>query len=383
MKVKEFSAITKLMDEGVQKELDLETKVWNERLYRSAPYKDGKLDRFPLSPSQIGKCGLALARNLSHYLGIADYPRANTAISPRVSRIFARGHLLEAALIADLEKFTPLKIEEQQKKLKLFSLAENVSVVGSIDGLAVHEVPSKDEYKGETTKVLLDFKSKGSFYSANFTDSISQFFQELKQTGLVEELHENCFYITNAKGLFDLISLDEFFVDYLLQLNAYAFGLRDEGIKVDFVSLYYENKNSCANYEVRWTPHIALFDYAKTKFQFVYDTVTTKGAEEVPKEFALGSARCRLCDYNEMCWGKYEPKNDAQKGKFVGQLDPNLDKTLQGTFTDTIRNEKVVEEVLTYMSQKELTHIKLDNGLTYERKFLKSPKPHYELRLTK
>ena len=375
MKVKEFSPIIKLMDEGVQKELDLETKVWNERLYKEAPYKGGKLDRFPLSPSQIGKCGLALARNLSHYMGLSDYPRANDAISPRVSRIFARGHLLESALISDLEKFTPLKIDEQQKKLELFSLAENVSVVGSIDGIAVHDV--------EGVKVLLDFKSKGSFYSANFTDSISQFFKELMQTGLVEEPYENCFYITNAKKLFDIISLDEFFVDYLLQLNAYAFGLLPEGVKVDFVSLYYENKNSCANYEVRWTPSLELFEYAKKKFQFIYDTVTTKGAEEVPKEFALGSARCRLCDYNEMCWGKYEPKTDSQKGKFVGQLAANLDKTLQGTFIDTIRNEKVVEEVLTYMSQKELTHIKLDNGLTYERKFLKSPKPHYELRLTK
>src|SRR5690606_25655808 len=113
------------------------------------------------------------------------------------------------------------------------------------------------------TKILSDIKSKGAFYSAGFKDSIDKFFQEMKQTGLVEEIYENCFYITNAKGLFDIISLDEFFVDYLLQLNAYAFALREKGTKVDFVSLYYENKNTCANYEVRWTPHQALFDYAK------------------------------------------------------------------------------------------------------------------------
>lgn len=364
------------MDEGVQKELDLETKVWNERLFTEAPYKGGKLDRFPLSPSQIGKCGLALARNLSHYMGISNYPRAADSISPRVARIFARGHLLEDALIADLEKFTPLKIQEQQKRLKLFQLDKDRFVEGNIDGLAVHDI--------DGVKVLLDFKSKGAFYSSNFTDSISQFFQELKQTGLVEELNETCFYITDAKGLFDLISLDEFFVDYLLQLNAYAFGMRDEGIKVDFVSLYYENKNSCANYEVRWVPSFSLFEYAQKKFKFIYNTVLKEGAEAVPKEFALGSGRCRLCDYNTLCWGKYEPKTDAQKGKIIGAVDKDLEDKIMHCLAVAgsigVKNE---EEALTIMSNKDYSHIRFSNGLVYERKWLKSPKPHFELRLSK
>lgn len=376
MKVKEFPAINFLMDTGLKEEIKLEAKVWNERLYQKKPYKGGELDRFPLSPSQIGKCGLALARNVAHYLGLADYPRTEEYLEPRVKRIFGRGHLLEDGLLKDIAKYTPLKVTEQQKRLKLFQLDKNRWVEGNIDSLFL--------YEQDGTKILGDIKSKGAYYSAGFTDSISQFFQELKQTGLVEELYENCFYITNAKGLFDIISLDEFFVDYLLQLNSYAFALRDEGIKVDFVSLYYENKNTCANYEVRWVPHQALFDFAKAKFQFIYDTVTTKGAEAVPKEFALGSARCRLCDYNEMCWGKYEPKNDAQKGKIVTKLEDEgiLKRVRRAMEAAAVLGKKNEDEILVLMQQKDATHIQIDD-MMFERKFLKSPKPHYELRQVK
>lgn len=360
MKAKEFPSLVKLMDEGVQKVIDNETADWNERK---------NLERFPLSPSQIGKCGLALARNLSHYLGLGNYPRANDSIQPRTRRIFARGDLLEDALIADMGSHAKLRVESQQTRVRLFPLSREHAVEGNIDGILVAP---------DGTRILVDFKSKGAFYSANFSDSIQQFFREMRTTGLVEEFHENSFFITDPKALFDTISLDEFFVDYLLQLNAYAFA---EGVKVDFVALYYENKNTCANYEVRWVPHQALFDYAKTKFQYIYDTTRTQGAEAVPKEFGLGTSRCRLCEYNERCYGKYEPKPPV--GRNVGTLPDVLDRALRAVQRDHHVAARVEEDALRVMEQKGLTHITTSDGLTYERKFLKSPKPHYELRLSK
>lgn len=374
MNIKEFPCITDMMDKGVKEEIALETKVWNERLYKEAPYKGGELDRFPLSPSQIGKCGLALARNLSHYLGLADYPRSEDSLEPRVKRIFARGHLLESALISDLEKFTPLKIQGQQQRVKLFPLEKGVHVEGSIDGLAV--------YQDANTTVLVDFKSKGAFYSSGFKDSIDQFFQELKQTGLVDQIGETAFLITDVKQLFDVISLDDFFVDYLLQLNSYAFAVHAEDvkkpIKVDFVSLYYENKNTCANYEIRWQPHPALFEYAQKKFRYIYNTVKEKGAEAVPKEFALGSARCRLCDYNEMCWGKYEPKTAAQRGKIFVNVPPELELAYMESLAGSAALEKYQQEIIKAMGD-EGTHVTIGQ-MTFEKKWYKTPKPHYELK---
>lgn len=359
-KVREFPPLTKLMDEGIQKEIDDEIQRWNTRT---------NIERFPLSPSQGGKCALALARNLAHYLGVADYPRTRESLQPRTKRIFSRGDLLEDALIADINKFTPLKITEGQRRVKLFTLSPEHAIEGAIDGIAVHEQ--------DGTRILVDFKSKGAFYSAGFTDSISEFFIGLRSTGLVEEIAPNSFLITDAKALFDVLSLDDFFVDYLLQLNSYAFA---EGVNVDFVALYYENKNTCANYEVRWTPNKELFEYVRSKFQYVYETVRTAGPERVPKEFALGSTRCRLCEHNERCWGKYNPQPSS---RVVGKLDEGLDRAFRAAERENHVVDKVKEAVLTFMMKNDLTHIQTSDGLIYERKFLKSPKPHFELRLSK
>lgn len=350
------------MDQGLQKEIEIENKIWNERLYRQEPYKGGKLDRFPLSPSQIGKCALALGRNVSHYLGIADYPRGAGSTTPRLQRVFARGHLLEEALVEDFEKQAGLKVQDRQKEVVLLTLPDGRRIKGNIDGNVYHD----------GMKVTVDFKSKGARYAGNFADSIQQFFEEMKETGLVEEFNENAYFITDPKGLFHRLSLDEFFVDYLLQLNSY--GVVENS---DYVTLYYENKNTCANYEVKWEPNAYLFEYAVRKLRYIYTQVTTAGAESIQKEYQLGSARCRLCEYNELCYGAYTPPVSKVSGILPADLESFY---LNATRRDVQRSE---EEVLKYMQEKDLTHVELSNGTTYERKWLKTPKPHYELRLTK
>ena len=41
LSINDFPPIVGMMDIGVQKEIDLEAKVWNERLYLKEPYKGG------------------------------------------------------------------------------------------------------------------------------------------------------------------------------------------------------------------------------------------------------------------------------------------------------------------------------------------------------
>lgn len=363
--IKTFPSIVGLMDEGLQKEIDLETEQWNTRQWEGTP-----VDRFPLSSSQIGKCSLALGRNLSHYLGIADYPRNNTSFVPRTKRIYARGHAIEALLIEDMEKYTGAKIIDQQKIVTLFTLPDGREIKGSIDGIAEFE---------DGTRVLLDYKSKGARHSAGFNDSIDQFFAEMRETGYVEAVADNAFAITDVDGFFNIISFNDFFVDYLLQLNSYG-----SVENCDFVSLYYENKNTCANYEVRWKPSRTLFDFTKDKFTYIYNTVKESGAEAIPKEFALGSARCRFCEHNARCWGEYTPKTDAQRGIFIGDLLPELDQALREGRHNVLAASRAEEDILNYMAKEELTHIETSEGLKYERKFY-NPKtgPYYKLRLVK
>lgn len=384
--------LTGLMDEGVSKVAKHEINVWNKRLFKKYP----EYDRFPLSPSQIGKCGLALARNLAHYTGMANYPKHEDDLPPRLFRIFKRGHLLESALIDDFKEYTDIKIVHQQTEVAMFEVGKH-TIKGSIDAIGVYP---------DGTTFLMDFKSKGAFYSASFGDSIGQFFSELQQTGLVEELSENAYLITDVYALFKIVSLDDFFADYLLQLNSYAFAekFKKPGSKtflpmskdpilkngLDFVCLYYENKNTCANYEVRWKPDKRLFDFARDKFNFIHDKTVKhvkKGDVElrlqIPGEFQLGSTRCKLCEWNKLCHGEFDPSTKVSKYN-AGKLPEDLDTDLVEVMKDVAMSTRIEEDVLTYMAKHEMTHIHTSDGLCYERwQGMNKGTPYYKLKLSR
>lgn len=365
--LRSFPPITKQVDEGIEREIVKEFEEYNNRT--------GK--RYPLSPSGIGKCGLKLARDVAHYHGLADYRRLEGSRTPKLQRIFSRGHLLESALIGDLEKYTDMRVDLRQQRVHLFDVnwgdGKRVNAIeGDIDGLMV--------CKKSGFKILTDFKSKGAYYSAGFNDSIGEFFGNMLETGLVEDIGSNCYLIKDVNALFNVLPMDDFFVDYLLQLNSYAFSDWFRRIGIDGVALYYENKNTCANYEVRWKPDEKLFEYARNKFQYIYSTVMSKGAEAVPREFVQGSTRCKLCDYNELCNGKSDYKGQP---RISGTLPSKLETSYRETVLTQRKLEKTEGEILLEMERKGLTHIETSDGLVYEKKFLKSPKPHFELRLVK
>jgi hypothetical protein len=366
IELKDIPPITKLVDDGIEKEIKDEFERWNTRNH---------IERYPLSPSGIGKCALKLARDLAHYHGLGDYPRSAESRTAKLQRVFSRGHLLEKALIEDVEKYTTLKVKQTQQRVHLFDVTagEKVQAIeGDIDGLVV--------FKDHGARILIDFKSKGAYYSAGFNDSISEFFENLRETGLVDELGHNSYIIKDVYELFKILPLDDFFVDYLHQLNSYAFSDWFRRVGVDGVALYYENKNTCQNYEVRWKPSLKLFQLAKDKYQYIYSTVQTAGAEKVEREFGPGSTRCRLCEYNELCNGKFEGRPNDKK---YGKVDEVLENSYKQAVLDVMNRDKLEEKILLEMEKKGLTHFTTSGGITYERKFLKSPKPHYELRLAK
>lgn len=361
MSLREFPPITRLVDAGIQKEVEAELAEWNER----------RADRYPLSPSTIGRCALKLARDVGHFHGKVTHLRTLDSRPPRLQRVFARGTALEDALVGDIEKYTSLKLKQRQQRVHLFNVMHGKIVrpiEGDVDGLIV--------CKDSGVKILTDFKSKGAYYSSGFNDSISEFFGKLLETGLVEDLGDNCYHVGDIKNLFDTLPLDDFFSDYILQLNSYAFSDWFRRIGVDGVALYYENKNTCAHYEIRWVPDERLFEFAKNKFQYIFSTVMSDGPEAVEREFPAGSAKCRLCEYNTQCNGVYEPKT----AKVYGQVDPALTEDWMKVVAMKAKGDRVEQDILMAMEKAGLTHIRV-GATTYEKKFLKSPKPHFELRL--
>lgn len=381
MKIDDVSILDQI-EAGMEKEINEEIKVWNDRLFKTEEYKGTDYDRFPLSPSQGGRCSLALGRDVSHVIGRGNYPKLRDDFKFRTQRIFARGHVLESAMVDDIEKYTDYKLEKQAR-LRIFKLGthpdtgEEVWCEGNSDGLAI------DERNG--VKILLDFKSKGARYSSAFSDTIQEMFQDMRKTGLVTEVRENEFKITDVKKLFDVLPLSDFFVDYLLQLNAYAFGYKDAGTKVDFVGLFYENKNTSAYYVIKWVPSLELFNFMKKKYQYIWDMAVQGKQEDIPKEFTYGSARCFLCRYKGLCYDEklVKASSDPAKATETGSLTDTLDKAFTAGLLEQKIIEKAHEAALTYMQQNDLRYIVLKNGLKFERKFLKSPKPHHELRMVK
>ncbi|UOF79060.1 hypothetical protein [Caudoviricetes sp.] len=372
-----FTPITAKVDAGIQEEVRKEITAYNER----------KTDRYPLSPSTIGKCALKLARDVAHYHGIQEYPRTDR--TSKLHRVFKRGETLESSLIDDIEKWTDLKVGLRQQRVHLFDVSFTtykesqiidkvltMPIEGNIDALITDT---------DGTKILVDFKSKGAYYSAGFGDSIMEFFMGLVQTGLVEERDNKCFFITDVVALNKLLPQDDFVVDYLLQLNAYAFSDWFTAHPVDYVALYYENKNTCENYELRWVPDKLLFKYAKEKLQYIFETTMAEGPEAVKREFDFGSARCRLCEYNELCWGKNPGKTSDKVMASASEFE-NVTEAYntykEGLNQEAVKN-KAEQEILLLMGEKGITHMQMPDGLNYERRFFKSPKPHYELRLVK
>lgn len=380
---KECGSLVSDMDAGLQNEINEEVKVWNERLYKTT-HKGTPLDRFPLSPSQLGKCALALGRSVSHYIGLADYPRTEAYLQPRVKRIFNRGFLLEDTLIKDFEKYTQWEITDQQRRVRLpIVLAEGKRYIeGSLDGIAVN--------KEDGTRILLDFKSKGAFYSGGFNDSIQETFQNYRETGLVSESFPNTFLISDAWAFFNVMDLEDFFVDYLLQLNSYAFAEdveTGEKIQVDFCALFYENKNSCQNYELRWKPDKRLIEFAEEKMTFIYKQARKSFVEKkesdlpfdeilmtnIPKEFALGSARCKLCDFKDLCYGEYDPSTKPASHK-MAELDTVIVDKFEKAVEDEVAASRAKQEILKEMAQQDATHFMTSDGMCYERRWYKGEK---------
>ena len=126
------------------------------------------------------------------------------------------------------------------------------------------------------------------------------------------------------------------------------------------------------------------------------DNVNSNTIEKIDKPYELGTAKCGFCPYRAACW----PETDALKDHFATwpkktwpkktEWLAGLGTTLEAMFADRIElNDKkdllssLEERILIVMENNKLYKIQLANGDVFLRKFLKTPRPHYELRRSK
>lgn len=354
--------------------------------------KDSERPRsFPLRPSAAGHCSRKLAYDLMEYRGKQTYSK--DLFSPAVYRLLNLGHSVEYSALQNFKLVEDLQVKYKQQAVTLFRLEdvnkkEQELIEGSVDAVFVLDSPE------EKYKAVVDIKSaKDSFHKA-FTTKWESTLDKFKSMSTVETISDTAFYIDSLPAFLEE-NRDPFLADNLYQLNLYACSNFMKIRGIDHAVIYKYGKNDSRHYELRFRPSDAIAEQIEKKFNDINQKVAKDQPEKVVKDYNLGSARCAFCPYQKQCW----PEVDANKAFFnklkgkepvevrqLGDLGNEIERCLS-TLTDmepsVDKRDSFKEQVVNFLLENKVYYFKLDNGRVYELKFLKSPKPHYELRASK
>lgn len=350
--------------------------------------KKGKFRGSPLRPSSAGYCARRLAYAYHEYKGNAYYDKEPK--TPELWRLLELGHAVE---FTTLKHFHLLKTFSQKYKQQALSLFEIVS--GDDKNFQREIVEGSCDFVlwNEKTRGIGDVKSKKDGWSQGYKSRWEEELDKFAHMGSVTQLSETAFYAPNLDDFIEELGADDFLVDNLYQLNAYANApfIKHRGIDHGF--LYRYNKNDSRHMEIRFNPSEGAARYVQDKFNNVYQSINDhKNPELVEKEHFIGSMRCGFCPYNTQCWGDANalkeyfntlPKKswptDIKEGDWLDKAFKHFAKLLEVEAS----KEKLELEIVKYMAEKKLKKIRLPDQSIYETKYLKTPHPHVELRRSK
>lgn len=354
----------------------LDEAILNEIQRSSDDDKKG----FPLRPSSAGKCTRELAYEMNEYLGNEKYEKKR--MEPASYRLLSLGHSVEWNLLKHVDLIKDLRVTYKQQVVEMFKVGDRI-IEGSLDAVLI-----SDKYKA-----VIDVKSKKDKFSKAFKTGWDEDDAYLANLKSVEQFGPSAFYIEKLALFLKEIKDDPFLVANFLQLNLYANTkfLVDRGI--DHAALFYYNKNDSRLREIRFIPDKTLVEMIKTKFEVAADAATKNDPKLAPKDYALGSMKCAFCPFQKEChgdadtlkeWFKTFPKKqwpvDFHKIKIQKKQLGEFYKELLYSTEASEAKELAEQEILRIMDANEVNKIKFEDGIIYERVFLKSPYPRFELR---
>lgn len=369
-----------LLDIGIEEEIQREEK---ERL-------KGKSHRFPLSPSQFGGCARALALSLAEFTGMGLWPCE--PLDSRAKRRFTRGYDIEYSMMKQLKKYVPIAQGFGQQYLEMARTPDDKYVIGgSMDTLFMSQ-----------EHMIVDIKSKATYFSSYMSDAFEETFDAIANMPGVTTFGVRSLYIEDIDSFYDRYNKDDFISRYFLQLNAYGAcdwsanfrsNLFPGVVGISAVALLFENKNNHVMAEIRWKPSRKLYDYSIKRMLDIYQWVVIDKKDPVKykADYTLGSLACRLCPRKANCWGDTRhpyngPKKawpiDANRVENSAALEAIYDK-YKNVLTAKYDHDNLEEELVKEMVASGETKIRFVDGRVYELKYLKTPKPHYELRPSK
>lgn len=363
------------------------TDLIDEALLKVEAEKDSNY--FPLRPSAAGYCSRRLAYDLMQYRGHATYEKE--VKRPDTLRLLNLGSSIEWHSIKNfdlIQKVDPtFKVKYKQQSVVLFRLEDTQELVeGSIDLALV----------GTNDGAILDVKSKGDKFSKAFKTAWDESIEAFRNFKSLVTISETAFYAPNLETFLEELK-DPFFADNFHQVNAYLCTEWSKQHGFTHGAIYRYNKNDSQHLEIRFAPSDNLFRAFQDKCNKVNAAVEKQDPESVPKDYMLGSSRCAFCPYAKECWGDADSlkeyfKTFPQKQWPVDSklLDDGLDDEIEALYgqyqvgvLEAAAKEEVEEKILKIMTDSGVEKIRFKNGDVYEAKYLKSPKPHFELRRSK
>lgn len=333
----------------------------------------------PLRPSASGYCARKLAYDYSAFKGHME--KMPDIKKPNIIRLLDLGQHVERAVIDQLHRAGIFKISYKQQSLHFMTLDDGTHIEGSPD--VVLEFP-------DGSKGLYDVKSKNNKYSSWRDSSWDESLAKLSKYNSVTKISETAFYVDKIEDFFRECD-DESLMQNIVQCNLYALNPFMQQRNVTFGGILRYNKNDSTMMELRFNLSQELYDYVLNKFKTIHENVTTP--ERVAKESTLGSMACAFCPYASKCWGNVNTKKpyfetlpkkewatDTERMAFIGKKLDALQKEYDEAEGQANKLDKIKQEMLILMEEAGKNKIKTADGQVFEAKFLRSPKPHFELR---
>jgi phage tail protein X len=346
----------------------------------------------PLRPSAFGKCSRELYYELMEYSGRATY--AKKPKTPDTMRLLDFGHHVERHLVHQFDKHLKgvVELRYKQQVLSFFRLEAKHDpklshlVEGSLDACF---------FSGDTRGVI-DFKSKKDKYSSYFSSTWDESTDKLKRMTSVTTVSDHTFWVDDLESFLEELR-DPFLEMNFMQLNGYANTsfLKERGI--NHGAIIQSNKNDSRLREIRFRPSDALYEKVRGKLQGVVNAVDEGNPSLAPRDHILGSLKCAFCDFATTCWqdadtrrafydtlpGKRWPTDTTRMAKPVARKLENLIVAFEDLASKETEYSAVEAEILKVLTDQNINKVRFENGHVYEVKFLKSPRPRFELRRSK
>lgn len=339
---------------------------------------DGKsFQKTPIRPSASGECSRSLYYQLMEFHGLAKF---ETELNPpELERIFDLGHSIEYHAVKQFRKLEHVfELKYMQQVLSFAFLKADKP------GLAQWFEGSLDlVFWSPKWKCVVDVKSKKDRFSSHFSSSWDETDEKLSKMKSVQTISDKSYWVEDVQAFLAELH-DPFFEPNFKQLNMYACSdfLRERG--VDHASIIQYCKNDSRMREVRFKPSLELYQKTIDKMQNVIAAVDTGNPALAPKDYVLGSLKCKFCRYAKECW----PRDNPSKA-FYATLPPKKWPTRTYTLGDSgarldelFESYEAAESFESVKKQKEAAILKLMQDMGVDKVETRDERV-YEARLLK